>query len=85
MLNLILAHFNRLASNVKMFIGGLNEEVVQLNLTLVNEIIDESIECGMPQLSSPDQLQAFIFSKPVTPQPDYVHKPIFTLSVSMNS
>jgi len=56
---------DRIASIIKDYCGVLTEEAIRKNFMLVYELIDEIVDFGYPQITSSEDLKAFVKSIPV--------------------
>ena len=55
----------RILKVIKDQIGDISEEAIRKNFVLIYEILDEIIDCGIPQLSNTEELKNFVFTEPV--------------------
>ena len=46
-------------------IGDVSEEAIRKNFVLIYEILDELIDCGIPQLSNTEEVKQFVFTEPI--------------------
>lgn len=64
--NYYLEVINYIMRIINDYVKNLTEGLIKKNLELINEIIDELINFGYPQLSDSENIKEFIFTKPVT-------------------
>lgn len=55
----------RILKVIKDQIGDISEEAIRKNFVLIYEILDEIIDCGIPQLSNTEEIKNFVFTEPV--------------------
>ena len=63
--NYYLEIIDQLMTRIEDLLGDLTEESIRQNFILVNEIIDEMIDFGYPQLSETEQVKEFVFTEPI--------------------
>ena len=62
--SLCLELLSQFADLVDQYCGGLSEEIVRANLTLIHELFDEALDYGLPQLTRAPLLLDHVFEQP---------------------
>ncbi|XP_069738552.1 AP-4 complex subunit mu-1 [Phaenicophaeus curvirostris] len=65
----VVEFLNRLVSLLRDFCGALSEKILGLNFALVYELLEEMVDHGHIQTTSPEVLRALVQTEPVTPKP----------------
>ena len=63
--NYYLELIDNLMIKIEDLIGDLTEESIRKNFILVNEIVDEMVDFGYPQLIDTEQVKEFVFTEPI--------------------
>ncbi|XP_030921559.1 AP-4 complex subunit mu-1, partial [Geospiza fortis] len=65
----IIEFLNRLVTLLRDFCGPLNEKSLGMNLGLVGELLEELVDFGHIQTTSPEVLRSLVQSEPEAPKP----------------
>uniref|UniRef100_A0A6A7GCG2 AP-4 complex subunit mu-1 n=1 Tax=Hirondellea gigas TaxID=1518452 RepID=A0A6A7GCG2_9CRUS len=63
--SLMMELLYRLSKLFKDYCGTLNEESIRKNFVLIYELLDEVLDYGYPQVTSTEQLKAYVYNSPV--------------------
>ena len=61
----IIEMLNRITKVCKDYCGVLSEEAIRKNFILIYELIDEMMDYGYPQVTSTENLKAFVYNEPI--------------------
>jgi len=61
---LAIEFLERVAQLIKDYCGGVTEDIVRRNFTLIYEILDEVVDYGHPQETAAEKVKVFVFNSP---------------------